>query len=1034
MQIFPHTDIETLADAFIADVLAKDNFGAPTAKGGFVTGGSMLVCESRGLQEYLQKRCVDTHGIWTALPFRSLTGLLMRCAYTLSPNERRLDDLDSVYNADNLVWAIYRLLEGREKTFSFAGEVASLFSAYQIYRPELIEAWDKGKAYKIPAASENFAKNEKWQRELWAKLKTEYGNEQTVYDLYKCMESELKNPEREKKGLPERIFIFAPLSIAPVHLKALTLLANAGSMVNLYLRLISGQYIGDTRSEKSIVHLRKKSWTENEKIVNEKELYWDLGNRLIANLGRSAQVLYEQIGWENLESIDEERTVDTLLEKVQANIINDENSENICEKDDSVTVNNCFSPLREVEVLCDYVLDLFVEKGLSPADIAVVSPNIENYASAIEMVFGSYDIPYRIADRDVKKYDKTSRLLNMLFSQIGSRYEAADIVALFEYSMFVQERELESNDRELIEKWIGENAVRHGLESFAKLPNYSFESGFDQLAAGFFMISETEFSGNDEYCYPDIEGGSAKILGDFVYFVRALKTLEDESRKENSIEKWDSFLKENLQTFFGTDETDFNEDWDNPYQKVIGAWDSLKKEMLTGFGNAGTPIKFSVLKSALLQKTDAGAGSLYSLSGKLSFSNIETVRAIPHKVICCIGMNSREFPRRTPGKEISIIAAAYRHGDKDPANEDRLMFLEMICGAKEALYISWVGQSEKNADELEPSSAVVMLLKNLNEQYGIDDIVVKHPLQPFSKRYYGRTLSTYDKRWNAARETPNAGRGKKVWEWEVDPVETEERGNINTLYGILADAPKYFLKNVCNVELPEDVEVLENIEPFIVEKGLGKWKLADLILNDNYERAIEIKKLRGELPNGKFADNIIGKAKEEVEELKKHARNEIPGTFYIYPSQDKGKYRLRHWLYHLDLNSKEKEQDTKMFLKGKDVTVITLPGLSRERAVELLDKLWVIKDELEKRLLPVFPGAAWEYLYHTGDAKGNFSREKRLSNAWGKIELYSKYAVMAIGDAQSFRDLEIESKFIEYSERLFDGYNGTAEEIKNEKT
>jgi len=1033
MRIIPHTNIETLADAFIADVLAKDNFAAPPVKGGFVTGGSMIVCESRGLQEYLQKRCVDAHGIWTALPFRPLAGLLMRCAYTLSPADRKQDDLESVYGAGNLVWAIYRLLEGREKVFSFAGEVASLFLAYQIYRPELIEAWDKGRAYKIPAAGENFVKNEIWQRELWTKLKAEYRHEQTIYDLYKYMESELKNPASEKKGLPERIFIFAPLSIAPVHLKTLTLLANAGSAVNLYLHLISGQYIADTKSEKSIVYLRKKSWTENEKIVNEKDLYWDLGNRLIANLGRSAQVLYEQIGWENLEPIDEERTADSLLEKIQADIINDENIRNVCEKDDSITVNNCFSPLREIEVLRDYVLDLFVKKGLTPADIAVVSPNMEIYASAIDMVFGIGEIPYRIADRDIKKYDKTSQLLNMLFSQIGGRYESADILALFEHSMFVQERELESNDIELIKKWIGENAVRHGLESFAELPNYSFEIGFDQLAAGFFMISETEFSDKNEYCYPDIEGGSARILGDFVCFVRALKTLDDESRKEHSIEEWDSFLKENLQIFFGADETDFNEDRDTPYQKVTGAWDSLKKEMLKGFSNADIPVSFTVLKSALPEKMDAGASSLYSLNGMLSFSNIETVRAVPHRVICCIGMNGKEFPRRLPRREISIISAAYQHGDKDPTNEYRLIFLETICGAKEALYISWIGQSEKNADELEPSSAVVMFLKNLKEQYGIEDIVVKHPIQPFSKKYYNGTLSTYDKRWDAMYEARNAERGKSVWEWEVDSVETKEEKDINNLCWILAYAPEYFLKTVCGVELPEDIGGFENIEPFIVEGGLEEWKLADLILNRNYERAIEIKKLRGELPKGIFADNIIGKIKDEAEKLKKHALNETPGAFYIYPSKDKGKYRLKHWLYHLDLNSKKKEyQDTKMFLKGKDATVITLSGLSKERADKLLNNLWGLKEELGKKLLPIFPDAAWEYLYNTGSAKGDFTQKKRLSNAWDKLDPYSKYTEMVKGDAQSFMDLGVENEFIEYSNKLFEGYNGDTKEIKNE--
>jgi len=294
MNIYQHTDIEKLADEFTDALLSKENFNASSAKGGFLTGGNVIVCESKGLQEYLQKKCVDKCGIWIALPFKPLAGLLMQCAYNLSSKEHKKDEKENAFNANNLIWAIYRLLEGEKKTFSFASEIASLFSAYQIYRPKLIEQWEKNEAYKIKNADENFIRNEKWQRELWLKLKAEFKDEQNVSELYKFMESKLKEPGNENRFLPKQIFIFAPVAIAPIHLSTLKLLAKAGCKVNLYLFQISNEYIGEHLSDKQIAYLRKKSWA-NDKIVNEKELYWDLGNRLIANLGRCSQVLYEQL-------------------------------------------------------------------------------------------------------------------------------------------------------------------------------------------------------------------------------------------------------------------------------------------------------------------------------------------------------------------------------------------------------------------------------------------------------------------------------------------------------------------------------------------------------------------------------------------------------------------------------------------------------------------------------------------------------------------------------------------------------------------
>jgi exodeoxyribonuclease V gamma subunit len=1022
MLIYQNTDIEKLANKFIKDILSKENFSISSAKGGFLTGGNVIICESKGLQEYLQKKCVDICGIWTALPFKPLAGLLMQCAYNLSAKENKKDEKENIYNANNLIWAVYSLLEGKEKTFTFANEIASLFSAYQIYRPKLIEQWKKNEAYIIKDADDNFIKNEKWQRELWHKLKSEFKNEQNISELYKVIENKLKELGGENRFLPKRIFIFAPISIAPIHILTLKLLANAGCKVNLYLFQISNEYIGYHLPDKKIAKLRKESWAKN-KIVNEEELYWDLGNRLIANLGRCSQVLYEQI-LENHELGNEIENIDivpkTLLAKIQNDIINDSHEDNSHKiKDATLVLNNCFSPLREIEVLCDYIIGLFeAKKDLTPADIAIVSPNIENYASAIESIFGRYGIPFRIADRDIKKSSKTAQLLNLLFSQIGNRYEAPDILALFEYSMYVQGRELTLNDRDILEKWIRENAIRHGLESSNPFPNYSFESGFEQLAAGFFMISENGFSENGDYCYPDIEGSSARILGDFIYFVRTLKQIEVESKKEQSIKDWDYFFTKNLQVFFGTDETNFNEDKDNPYQKIINAWDALKEEILTGFkNNVDTLLDFSVIRSALPRKLEANAKSSYSMSGVVSFSNYETVRAIPHKIICCIGMNGKEFPRQVRNKEISLMAK-YERGDKDAVNEDRQMFLESILSAKESLYISWVGQDEKNADELEPSSVVVMLLKNLEKQYGINvkDLIVKHPLQPFSEKYFNGKLITYDARWNEQRRDK-----KNIWEWEGNLQEQEEKRDIDALYRILSDAPKYFLRTVCNIELPAQADLLESIEPFTIEKRLGEWSLKDLILSkEDYKQEIEIQQIRGNLPSGKFADKAIESIEKTTEELKERAKGEISGTYWIYPGKDKGKYRLKHWLKHLELNRENENQDTKMFLEDKE---ITLAGIPKAKAEEILDKLWSLKQELEKRMLPIFPNAAYTYI--TAKKEKIKAAEKSLFDN----RFYSQYTKMLLDHAESLKKLGIKDEFIECSERLFENYK-----VKNEKT
>src|SRR5699024_8561797 len=77
-------------------------------------------------------------------------------------------------------------------------------------------------------------------------------------------------------------------------------------------------------------------------------------------------------------------------------------AESIVPADPSVQVHSCHSPMREIEVLYDQLLDLLDRNPkLNPDKILIMSPDIETYAPIIEAVFDSPDegqpsIPYSI--------------------------------------------------------------------------------------------------------------------------------------------------------------------------------------------------------------------------------------------------------------------------------------------------------------------------------------------------------------------------------------------------------------------------------------------------------------------------------------------------------------------------------------------------------------------------------------------------------------------------------------------------------------
>ena len=82
----------------------------------------------------------------------------------------------------------------------------------------------------------------------------------------------------------------------------------------------------------------------------------------------------------------------------------------------SIHIHNCHSPLREVEVLHDQLLDMFSrDKSLMPRDVVVMMPRVAPYVPYIDAVFRGGEpgrrIDYHISDRTLQE---ESPLLNSL--------------------------------------------------------------------------------------------------------------------------------------------------------------------------------------------------------------------------------------------------------------------------------------------------------------------------------------------------------------------------------------------------------------------------------------------------------------------------------------------------------------------------------------------------------------------------------------------------------------------------------------------
>ena len=103
------------------------------------------------------------------------------------------------------------------------------------------------------------------------------------------------------------------------------------------------------------------------------------------------------------------------------------------------------------------------------------------------------------------------------------------------------------------------------------------------------------------------------------------------------------------------------------------------------------------------------------LTGGVSFGRMVPMRLLPFRVICLLGMNDGDFPRRDPAAGLNRLTAelgtdARRRGDRSMRDDDRYLFLQLFAAAQDVFYLSYLGADPRDGSAREPSVLVSELL------------------------------------------------------------------------------------------------------------------------------------------------------------------------------------------------------------------------------------------------------------------------------------------------------------------------------------
>jgi exodeoxyribonuclease V gamma subunit len=773
----------------------------------------------------------------------------------------------------------YLKAQDERSAFELAAQITDAFDQYLIYRPDWIRDWEAGE-------------ETHWQAELWRTLVQSSSGQHWVHIQDRFLAA-LNQDQIDWRRLPERVSVFGVTSLSPAYLEILARMAS-GIDIHLFLLNPCREYWGDIVSEKG----RKGARLTGASI----------GHPLLASWGKPGRDFMDMvIGYEGIEHEGfVEPDTSTLPGRLQADILDliprgteECPAAEVTDRDLSLQLHSCHSPMRELEVLHDQLLRLFEElPGLRPSDILVMTPDIGGYAPYVEAVFGVAEgrlrIPYGIEDQGVSHRSPLLETFFHLFQLQEGRLEAEEVMAFVASPAVLRRFELEETHVPALRQWVREAGIRWAMDGGHKArlgvpadDAHTWRNGLGRMLLGYAMPAEDRLFSGILPC-ETAEGGDALNLGRFMSLCETLFGVLDELGVRHTISQWVEVLNRALDRLFdppAEEEPDLAR-----IRETLNNW--RQTAQIAGFDES---ISLDVVRAHLEGALDPTAAGGHFPSGGVTFSALAPMGGVPFRVVCLIGMDDGAFPRMTRKLGFDLMANDFRRGDRSRREDDRYIFLQAILSARDCLYLSYVGQDIRDNSERPPSVLVNELLDHLDRGFVGENgrsvrekIVVRHPLQAFSRRYFTGEERLFSYSQTLCEATRMAGVGEE----RVKPLLTQalpEAGperrmlSIDDLIRFLGHPVRYLLQERLGLYLDEGEEELPGHEPFALQ-GLEGWALRQRLLDLRLEgkggrETLPLFRAGGLLPHGQVGEVCFERQIDTVESFAARLGGQRPAEF-----------------------------------------------------------------------------------------------------------------------------------------------------------
>jgi exodeoxyribonuclease V gamma subunit len=387
--------------------------------------------------------------------------------------------------------------------------------------------------------------------------------------------------------------------------------------------------------------------------------------------------------------------------------------------------------------------------------------------------------------------------------------------------------------------------------------------------------------------------------------------------------------------------------------------------------NVTTPVDAAVILDWMKSETDE-ANRRAPISGATPFGRLKQLHNIPCRVLALVGMQNDNFPSRTTAPSWDLLRAQPKIWDRNARVDDRQMFLDAVLAPTERLIITASTQNIRT-NKSQPFSTCVDELLAAAQKLGVERkaLVLEHPLQPFSAKYFEPGSNLSKPFGEKVREIAIAANNncKAPLPFHKAPFKDKEMPSVEITVAQLAafwrsPARGYLKAQKIDLPLEDDDDTTLDFSPVNLD-SLQKWKLKNAILKEqlsgipNESRSKALAAADRGLPPGFLAESewqVFQKMEAIANEIKKAKPTdrilelEISGCRISCPVQlsndivfvgDCGKMKearhfLPYWLTALVAAASGLMGGLAIFYEGDPVSELRSPVIDPEDAKKIL--------------------------------------------------------------------------------------------------